>query len=279
MMKKLILFLIANIVHMVVLQLRAYSITWAIVGEGLAFFFLTLWALSYFKDSIKTWHIPIIILLGKFWIEVPIRLIQPKETFLTTLLVTNTLLAIILAYLYHRGYFKSFIIGIWAWLLLSTTGQQFFAEYASHGNAVLHVNIGQELIVSTDNKELSFSELPAEYVLLDFWSSSCGVCFQEFPIVQELADTYNKEGSRIQVVSIFTCTRDGEDVGFGSDLLKERGWSFPVYAIQKDSPVFKICNFNAFPRVILLDANREIIYNGSLAYAERKIQNIMRGHP
>ena len=189
--------------------------------------------------------------------------------------MTNTLLAIAIAYLVYKGKRIIPAIGICLWLLLGTIGQTYWVEYVHNKDVKLNANIAQELLIDKEGKSLSIKELPKDYVLLDIWSSSCGVCFIKFPQVQELYNELEKN-ERVTIASVFTSTRKGEDINTGKALLQEEGWTFPVYCIESDSPIFRICNFNAFPKVLILDSQRNVVFAGSIEFAKDKIKNLLK---
>ena len=275
MKSKLSLFCIANILFFLVMPLRGYHIIWGMLIEGIVFFLFTLWALGHYKGKIKEPTILLLIILSVIWLELPIRLISGfAESLFSIQLITNTLLAIVLGYLFHKKKYVFVVLGGFLWLFLSTIGQRHFAEYITYRNTNLYVNIGDEQVINIDNKEGCFSQFTSEYVLLDFWSSSCAVCFEKFPIVQELFEKY-KDNEKVEVVSIFTCTRKGEDVKSGDDLLRKRGYSFPLFAISENSPIFQKCYFNAFPHVLILDSKRNVIFSGSIDFAKKKLASLV----
>lgn len=269
------IFAFANITLFISIPVRAYSIKWAIILEGILFFFLTLWLLRKYAPLIGKRKVLLAIVLGLVWLELPARLTDFSGSLFSIQLITNTLLAIAIAYLVHKGKMIIPAIGICLWTLLGTIGQTHWVEYVHNKDVKLNANISQELLIDKDGEPLSVKELPNDYVLLDIWSSSCGVCFIKFPQVQEL---YNelKKNDRVTIASIFTCTKEGEDVNTGISLLQEEGWTFPVYCIEGDSPIFKICNFNAFPKVLILDCQRNVIFAGSIEFAKDKIKDILK---
>ena len=273
MKSKLSLFCLANILFFMIMPLRTYSIIVAIIIEGIAFFMFTLWALWHYKGHIKDYLILLLTILAVIWLELPVRLFNFVESLFTIQLITNTVLAIVLAFLCYKKKYIFVVLGGFLWLFLSTIGQRYFAEYITYRNTNLYVNIGNEQVTGLDGEDGHISQFTSEYVLLDFWSSSCGVCFEKFPKVQKLYDEY-KDDERVEIISIFVCTREGENALTGDELLRNRGYTFPVFSISDDSPIFKKCNFNAFPHVLILDSKRNVIFSGSIEFAERKLGSL-----
>ena len=93
------------------------------------------------------------------------------------------------------------------------------------------------------------------------------------PEIQALYDEY-KDNSKVKVVSLFACLLKGETINDGYDIVKERECNFLVYAIPKGSQVLTRCEINAYPRILILDKNRTVIFNGSLEFAKRKLKDL-----
>ena len=79
---------------------------------------------------------------------------------------------------------------------------------------------------------------------------------------------------KIKVVSLFACLLKGETISDGYNIVKERECTFPVYAIPKYSQILTRCEINAYPRILILDKNRTVIFNGSLEFAKRKLKDL-----
>ena len=118
------------------------------------------------------------------------------------------------------------------------------------------------------------SELSKEYLVLDVWSSACGVCINEMPEVQALHDKY-KDNERVEIITLMVFVRQGETVSDGYHIMEARGCNMPVYGIDRKSQLLKDCRIERFPRVLILDKNRNVIFNGSRQFAERKLKKLI----
>ena len=182
--------------------------------------------------------------------------------------------AVITMALFYRFRKAWLLLAIGAVFLLSITeGQKQWYEWIKFGDKpVLTVNLA-DCEVTDSTHTLRLSELDAEYLVLDVWYSACGVCINQMPNVQALRDDY--KGSKIEVISLFACLLKGETVSDGYRILKKRGCNIPVYAIDKDSPILTRCEINKYPRVLILNKERVVIFNGSLDFAKRKLKEII----
>ncbi len=160
----------------------------------------------------------------------------------------------------------SLFIGVWC----ATYGYQLFLNKLTFrtftgkteqvvSNPIVFQSIGKEILLLSDFK--------GKYVVLDFWSSTCGVCIEKFPKTQKLYEKYNDNPSVI-VYSVF-CRIDkkGETVQIGSQILTERGYTFPVLSIDMNDPALKEIGVTAFPTVIVFDMDGKLIFRGHIENA------------
>jgi thiol-disulfide isomerase/thioredoxin len=63
-------------------------------------------------------------------------------------------------------------------------------------------------LLTKDNKEIKLADFKGKYVLLDFWSSTCGPCLRMAPYMKKLYDTYRDKGFEIIAVSLDTKKAD-----------------------------------------------------------------------
>jgi hypothetical protein len=104
------------------------------------------------------------------------------------------------------------------------------------------------------------------------WSSTCGACINALPEVQALHDRY-KDSNRVQVASLFVCYKD-ETIQTALEIVNKRGCDMPVYAVDTSSVILSECGISAYPHVLILDKQRNVIFNGSLEFAKRKLKSL-----
>lgn len=93
------------------------------------------------------------------------------------------------------------------------------------------------------------------------------------PEVEALRKEY-KDNKHVEVVSLFAMLVKGETVADGYRIMQDQGLDIPVYAISEDSPILKECEIETYPRILILDKNRTVIFNGSLEFAKRKLKEM-----
>jgi peroxiredoxin len=100
-----------------------------------------------------------------------------------------------------------------------------------------------------DNKEIKLSDYKGKYVLLDFWSSTCGPCLRMAPYMKKLYDTYREKGFEIIAVSLDTKREDWVRAQ------EKHGISGVQVSSLKgaDDPIAKYYGIYQMPSMILID--------------------------
>jgi thiol-disulfide isomerase/thioredoxin len=108
-------------------------------------------------------------------------------------------------------------------------------------------------------------------VLLDFWYTRCGVCFEKFPQVQAVYDKYRNDSS----VAIFAVDKpiDEDKPGEAFNVIKEKGYSFPV-VIAKDEELPEKFGVKGYPTTFVIDRNGMIVFKGGIEGAIKMVDNL-----
>ena len=270
--ESILLWILAFGLYFLIMPLRGYSFFWTIVVHSLAFMILTWWALRKYAPTAGIWR-PLIPMLAPWLFELTTRCILSItiKSLPVTILPLWAVITVAVFYRYRK---------VWLLLLCSALliygiieGQNQWYEWATFGNKpVMTVNLA-DCEVTDSTHTFRLSDVDAEYIVMDVWYSGCGVCIDQMPEIQALYDEY-KDNSKIKVVSLFACLLKGETISDGYNIVKERECTFPVYAIPKYSQILTRCEINAYPRILILDKNRTVIFNGSLEFAKRKLKDL-----
>ena len=264
-----LLWLLSLVIWGFLMPIRAYGFYWATIAHSIAFAILTWWTLHKFAPKAGFWR-PLIPMLAPWMLELALRcfLSDSLLSLPTTVMPLWAITTVAIVYRYRKIWF-SLAIGV-LFLLGITEGQNQWYEWIKYGDKpVLTVNLA-DCEVSDSTHTFRLSEVGADYLVLDVWYSACGVCINQMPDVQALRDEY--KGSNTEVVSLFACLLKGETISDGYRIVNERGCDIPVYAIDKDSPILTRCEISKYPRVLILDKERVVIFNGSLDFAKRKLK-------
>jgi len=128
--------------------------------------------------------------------------------------------------------------------------------------------VKESLKISPAEKEQLFKDKNKLY-LLDFWSTSCGVCFKKFPKVQALYDQY-KNNDKIEILTVnIRLPKDTNRMA--QQLIVNRGYSFPVFVTNEN---FKN-NFGVayYPTVVMVKGD-QIVFRGDIEGAKTFLENL-----
>lgn len=273
---KLICFFVAAVLlDMAVAVFRMFSISlWLWIVPAL-YFVLTAWALARVK-TIKPLHLFLTILLGLNLMNLCIRIVDFEETLITIWCPVMGSLGALTAYLYVKFGLKVWpVLGMSAfvWIYAASAGQGRWAEYLSFGRYPVKAGISDDAIYSTAQDSIFIKDLEYRYVVLEFWSSSCGVCFKKFPMLQQLHDDYRSRND-VLVASVFVRYRSNEVLETGKDIIRKEGYTFPVYAVHRNSSLMSHADIRGFPTVLILDRNKTVIFKGSPDRAVEKMKTL-----
>jgi hypothetical protein len=56
--------------------------------------------------------------------------------------------------------------------------------------------------------------------------------------------------------------------------MRQLGCDIPVYGVDYDSGLLDKCGIESFPHIVILDKKRDLIFIGSLEFAERKLKEL-----
>lgn len=270
--KFLLLFVLALLAYGLISPVRGYGFKLATGLHCVAFFALTFWALWKYSSQLNPWGILSMIILP--WLpEFAYRIYTPESTLTSlpcTALPMQAILAAVIIY-YNRKIWLVLLLGA-ALIYSATEGQNQWYEWANYGmNKARPASLATAEVFNGE-QSVALSNMNEEYLVFDVWSSTCGSCINALPEVQALHDQYN-DNSKVQVASLFVCYKD-ETIETALNIVKKRGCNLPVYAVDKLSVILAECGITAYPRVLILDKNRNVIFNGSLAFAKRKLKTL-----
>lgn len=122
------------------------------------------------------------------------------------------------------------------------------------------------------NNIVNNTDFKDKIVLLDFWHTRCGACFQEFPQLQVLYDKYKNS----DVLKIFAVDKplrvDTADQAF--NMLKKRGYTFPIL-IPYDSHLPEKFGVLFYPTIIILSKSGNIVFKGDIGNCNSVIEKLL----
>lgn len=128
--------------------------------------------------------------------------------------------------------------------------------------------VKEALNVSAAEKERLFKNRHKLY-LLDFWSTSCGVCFKKFPKVQALYDQY-KNNDKIEILAVNIRLPQDTD-RMAAQLVANRGYSFPVLVAEE---TFKNSFGVAYYPTVVMVKGDNIVFRGDIEGAKTYLESL-----
>lgn len=163
-----------------------------------------------------------------------------------------------LSYLYLKTK-KVFIIPI-SLLFFYCTGSFLFTTiftYVANKDAEKNIDLPNITLVDSLGKKIDlFRE---KIIVLDFWSTTCGICFEKFPEVQFISDKY-KSNKKVEIYAVnYPLKRDRFEKTI--KILDSIGYKFPKLYATSAKEIEDSLHFNTFPHLIIIK-NGKIRYDG-----------------
>jgi len=157
-------------------------------------------------------------------------------------------------------------------LFIFFQGWDYLAHYYNFGTFTGRINayeLSQKIEgVDQHNNKITNQLFENKIVLLDFWITSCGLCFKKFPQVQAVYDKYKNDPS----VEIYTINKpfkkDQPNQVF--EMIKKEGYSFPV-VIPTDIDLPENFGVKVYPTTFVINTNGQIVYKGDIEGAVKMV--------
>jgi thiol-disulfide isomerase/thioredoxin len=264
----LTIFLFSLLLTLLIAPLRGYvSVMSSSLAGFIAYFLLTNYFIYKFKSKLKDYWIVLAILAGVCILQVPIHIIDFKLTLGTLPDLLIHCLGIVIGFIYYKS---NKIIGVTVTALalcfvlyMYFDGFYRWSHKLTYGTFFYTVSEEVPEFAMANSKGIDFTnkDLTDKIVVFDFWTTSCGVCFRKFPILQEEFDTYkNTPGIEFYAVNI-PSKRDS--IGKAERMMSEYEYTFPVLYAKSDS-LAKLFKVFAYPTVIIIRNGKEIIFRGNI---------------
>jgi thiol-disulfide isomerase/thioredoxin len=134
----------------------------------------------------------------------------------------------------------------------------YFIYYHNH-NAEKNIPFSKVTLLNDKKEKIELQE--DKIIVLDFWSTSCGICFEKFPNLEDTFQKY-KNNSKVQIYTV-NVPLQGEKFEETTKILDSIGYNFPKLYAQSAKEVETKLNFNLFPHLIVIK-NGKIRYDGQL---------------
>lgn len=95
-------------------------------------------------------------------------------------------------------------------------------------------------------------------IVLDLWSSSCGVCFKKFPDFEFQKEKY-KNDHNVKFYSLNLRLKRDSKID-----LKKYTEKYSFKTLYADEKSWKILNNQTVPKLLIIDKNSNIVYKGTM---------------
>lgn len=246
----------------------------------IAYFLLTNYFIYKFKSKLKDFWIVLAIFSGLCITQLPTRIIDFQPTLGTLPDFLIHCLGILIGFIYHKS---NKLIGVSVTALaLCLVLYMFFDGYERWihklDSGTFYYTVSEEVpkftMINSKGIDFTNKDLNDKIVIFDFWTTSCGVCFRKFPILQEEFVKYkNTPGIEFYAVNI-PVKRDS--IGTAEKIISKYPYTFPVLYAKSDS-LAKLFKVFAYPTVIVIRNGKEIIFRGNIDGIDELIEKNKNG--
>lgn len=245
-----------------------------------AYFLFTKYILCRLGKEISAFQIFSSIVVGLFIIQLPIRVLTFTSSLISFPDFILHLLGIIFGLLFARvksplGWGTA-ALGFSIALFMFFDGYDRWIHKLNFGTFTGRVSyaLPAKFEAFDQNKSVVNDEdFANKVVLLDFWNTSCGVCFQKFPQLQKFYEKHRSRSAiRILAVDI---PLDDDKEGEAFKAIKDEGYSFPV-VITKDAQLAEQYGIKGYPTTFVIDQQGKIVFKGSIEYAVKVAEDLIK---
>lgn len=126
-------------------------------------------------------------------------------------------------------------------------------------------------LINFDDEFIRLDTIKNKVIVLDFWNTSCGVCFKKFPDFEKIYLEF-KNNPEVLIYSVNIPIKN-DTLYKTKNLVQKLGYKFPsLFANSNEIP--QKLNFNTYPHLTILK-NGKVKYNGRLEVSEKtKVHNL-----
>jgi thiol-disulfide isomerase/thioredoxin len=272
------IFFFSLLLMLLISPLRGYvSIMSSSLVGFIAYFILTNYFLHKFKSQLKEVWIVIVILAGLSILQLPNRILDFQSTMISLPDFLIHCLGILIGFLYYKS---DKIIGVTVTALAMCfilyvffEGYERWIHYLNYGT--FYYTVSEEVpefnLIQPNGKIFTKKDLYVKTVVFDFWSTGCGVCFRQFPVLQEKYIKYSDTpGVEFYAVNI---PMRSDSIGVAEKIMSEYPYSFPILIARNDS-LAKLFKVFCFPTVIIIRNGKEIVFRGDIEGVDAIIEKI-----
>lgn len=250
----------------------------------IAYFIATVWLMKKYREILPAWSIITAILIGTSCLELPLRIFHAHNSLISLPDLIMRFLAVIAgigySYMGKRTAKIALVIcsglfAIWSsyfgfdlWL-----NKLDFGTFTGKTEQVVEFPV---VFQAPSGQNIALTDFKGKYLILDFWNSTCGICFQEFPKVETL---YNQIKGRkdAELYSVFCRIAQREETTkTGADIITEKGYTFPTISLDNRIPGLNAIGITCFPTVVIFNPDGKMIFRGRVDGAKNYMEKLLK---
>jgi thiol-disulfide isomerase/thioredoxin len=245
------------------------------------YFYLTIFCLSRFRNYLDEKIILLVIVLGYTIPAIDVIYDYFIDTIWSLPLFVFSLWAIFSGYICWKikNIFNlfPFFIGSILVSFMFFQGWTYWIHKSNFGTFTGKISASklQQTIngIDQNNTQINNQTLANKIVLLDFWHTGCGVCFQKFPQLQAFYDKYKNDDS----IAVYAVNKPIEEDKQKSafKVIEEEGYNFPVL-LPTDEELAEKFGVRVYPTTFVIDKQSNIIYKGDIEGAIQLIEELRK---
>ncbi|WP_146106965.1 TlpA family protein disulfide reductase [Polaribacter porphyrae] len=200
----------------------------------------------------------------------PLLIIWFIHLFLPDTKINNVIIYVVFTPLtFLLGYYlrnKLLLIKILYPILLVLIGLFGFKNlwfFLENINARKPQNVPKMELLSNGN-QIRLDTINNKIIVLDYWTTNCGVCFKKFPEYEKLYLKYIKNPNVLTYAVNIPSKND--TIGYAKKMIEKYNYKFPVLYSDSDT-IPKQLGFNKYPHLVIIK-NKKIRFNGYPALEE-----------
>ena len=247
------------------------SMACAVVTFTLYFIFTNLMLKNY-TSKLKSKRILLACLVGCLIIQLPFRVIAFRGTLISFPDFLFHLFGIFMGYFFYFSgkYIKSgiVVISIFCCTFLYFKGYDLWIHKLNFGTFSGIIQDKEQTpefqFTSMDGNSITNTDFAEKYVILDFWNSSCGVCFREFPKFEDQYVKYQSKNN-IALYSVNVLLKHEAQGSIDPfKIISEKGYTFPTLQGGRVEDAKNIFGVDVYPTVIVLNPIGVMVYRGNV---------------
>lgn len=245
----------------------------------LGYFYITLFAIKFFENKLAAISIVIIVFTSMFLLHSYTIYILFIESLFSLPFILIRCLGVISAFFYLKlkrpVNILPFLLSCLFVIFMFFQGWDYWIHKVSFGTftgRVAAYNLPAKFEAFDEQKNLiAENDFNDKIVLLDFWTTTCGLCFQKFPQLQAVHEKY-KDDSSVKILAVNTPLEEDKPNQAFNDIHK-RGHTFPV-VITQDEDLAEKFGVKGYPTTFVINPNGKIIFKGDIEGAVKMVNEL-----